>query len=58
MYRRYTAHLQNAKGGSVLVNRAVKKYGLENFAFVVIEITSEVKNVRRGGNFKNRTKIH
>lgn len=44
MYRRYTAHLNNAKGGSVLVNRAVKKYGLENFAFVVIETTSEVNN--------------
>ena len=26
------------------VNRVVKKYGLENFAFVVIETTSEVKN--------------
>ena len=44
MYRRYTAHLLNGKGGSVLVNRAVKKYGLENFAFVVIETTSEIKN--------------
>jgi hypothetical protein len=25
------------KGGSKLVNLAVKKYGLQNFAFVVIE---------------------
>lgn len=37
MYRRYRAHLYLAKGGSVLVNKAVEKYGISNFAFIVIE---------------------
>ena len=37
MYRRYRGHLYLAKGGSVLVNRAVIKYGINNFAFIVIE---------------------
>jgi hypothetical protein len=45
MYRRYTGHLLNSKGGSILVNRAVKKHGLKNFAFVVIETTPDGKNV-------------
>lgn len=31
MYRRYTGHLLNSKGGSILVNRAIKKHGLKNF---------------------------
>jgi len=37
MYRRILGHLLLAKGGSPIVNSAVKKYGVENFAFVVIE---------------------
>ena len=41
MYRRYSAHLLGGKGGSILVNRAVKKYGLENFAFIVIDATNQ-----------------
>lgn len=45
MYRRFSAHLLKSKGGSIRVNRAVKKHGLENFAFVVIETTSNGKNV-------------
>lgn len=44
MYRRYVGHLLKAAGGSVLVKRAVNKYGLENFAFVVVETTNNVKN--------------
>lgn len=44
MYRRYSAHLLKGKGGSLLVKRAVLKYGLENFAFVVIETTKNIKN--------------
>jgi group I intron endonuclease len=45
MYRRYTAHLLNSKGGSILVNRAVKKYGLKNFAFIVVETIPDGRNV-------------
>jgi group I intron endonuclease len=45
MYRRFSSHLLNSKGGNIRINRAVKKYGLENFAFVVIETISNVKNV-------------
>lgn len=41
MYRRFSAHLLNSKGGSIRVNRAVKIYGLENFAFLVIETTGQ-----------------
>ena len=37
MYRIFRGHLYLAKGGSKLVNRAVKKYGIQNFAFIVIE---------------------
>jgi group I intron endonuclease len=44
MYRRYSGHLLKGIGGSLLVKRAVKKYGLENFAFIVIETTTEIKN--------------
>lgn len=44
LYRRYSGHLLNGKGGSLLVKNAVKKYGLENFAFVIIETTVEGKN--------------
>ena len=44
MYRRYSGHLLKGKGGSLLVKSAVKKHGLNNFAFVVIETTVEVKN--------------
>jgi group I intron endonuclease len=40
MFRRYRGHLYLAAGGSKLVNRAVLKYGLINFAFVVIETIS------------------
>ena len=43
MYRRFRGHLYFAKGGSLLVNRAVKKYGVENFAFIVIETVSADK---------------
>ena len=43
MYRRFRVHLYLAKGGSLLVNRAVKKYGVENFAFIVIETVSADK---------------
>ena len=45
MYRRFTGHLLNSKGGSIRVNRAVKKHGLKNFAFVVIETIPNGKNV-------------
>jgi len=31
MYRRFRGHLYLAKGGSILVNRAVKKYGIKKF---------------------------
>lgn len=44
MYRRYSGHLLNGKGGSILVKKAVNKYGLENFAFIVIETTLQLKN--------------
>jgi group I intron endonuclease len=44
MYRRYTGHLLKGIGGNLLVKHAVLIYGLENFAFVVIETTKEVKN--------------
>ena len=43
MYRRFRVHLYLAKGGSLIVNRAVKKYGVENFAFIVIETVSADK---------------
>lgn len=43
MYRRFRGHLYLAKGGSILVNRAVKKYGIKNFAFIVIETVSADK---------------
>lgn len=45
MYRRYSGHLLNSRGGSILVNRAVKKYGLKNFTFIVVETISDGKNV-------------
>lgn len=58
-------HLLNSVGGSVIVKRAVKKYGLENFAFVVAETADNVKNrVRRtapyggGRNTLYRTKVY
>lgn len=46
MFRRYSAHLslRNDRAGSLLVNRAVFKYGLMIFAFIVIETTEQVKN--------------
>ena len=44
MYRRYTGHLLRGKGGSILVKRAVEKYGLENFDFVVIETTDLIRD--------------
>ena len=44
MYRRYYGHLLKGVGGSTLVKRAVNKYGLENFAFVIVETTNNVKN--------------
>jgi len=46
IFRRYSANfsLGNDKAGSLLVNRAVVKYGLINFAFIVIETTEQVKN--------------
>ena len=40
MYRRYRGHLYLAKGGSKIVNNSVLKYGLINFAFIVIETIS------------------
>lgn len=43
MYRRYSGHLLNCVGGSAVVKRAVKNYGLENFAFVVLETVDNVK---------------
>lgn len=45
IYRRYLAHIHLAKGGSKLVNLAVKKYGQENFAFVVLENTENRKDL-------------
>jgi hypothetical protein len=39
MYKRYSSHLLKGIGGSLLLKRAVLKYGLENFAFLVIETT-------------------
>jgi group I intron endonuclease len=44
MYRRYSGHLLKGIGGNILLKRSVLKYGLENFAFIVIETTNEVKN--------------
>lgn len=41
MYRRYRGHIHLAKGGSVLVNRAINKYGIKNFAFIVVEVVPE-----------------
>ena len=38
MYRRYTGHLLKGIGGSINVNRAVIKYGLKNFAFIILEL--------------------
>lgn len=43
MYRRFRSHMYLAKGGSKLVNRAVEKYGNQNFAFIVIETVSVEK---------------
>lgn len=45
MYRRYSSggHLLNCVGGSAVVKRAVKNYGLENFAFVVLETVDNAK---------------
>ena len=40
MFRRFRAHLYLASGGSKIVNKAVIKYGLINFAFIVIEVVS------------------
>lgn len=43
MYKRYRAHLYGTKGGSTLVNKRVLKYGLENFRFVLLENTADIK---------------
>ena len=40
MYARFRSHLYLAASGSIIVNKAVLKYGIENFAFVVIETLS------------------
>ena len=37
MFRRFRGHLYLAAGGSKIVNNSVLKYGLINFAFIVIE---------------------
>ena len=37
MYARFRSHLYLAASGSIIVNKAVLKYGLDNFAFVAIE---------------------
>jgi len=52
----FSAHMLKSKGGSIRVNRAVKKHGLEIFAFLVIETTSIVK--KRNRNPKDGTKIY
>lgn len=45
VYDRYRAHLHNAKKqGSKIVNSAVDKYGLQNFAFVILEYVSNEKD--------------
>jgi group I intron endonuclease len=44
MFRRYRGHLYLASGGSNIVNKAVLKYGLINFAFIVIETVSAEHN--------------
>lgn len=41
MYRRYRGHIHLSIGGSLLVNRAIIKYGIENFSFIVIETFSK-----------------
>lgn len=38
MYRRFRGHIYLAKGGSTIVNSAINKYGINNFAFVVVKI--------------------
>nr|WUR10626.1 GIY-YIG endonuclease [Elmerina hispida] len=38
MFRRFRGHLYLAASGSKIVNNSVLKYGLINFAFIVIEI--------------------
>jgi len=43
MYKRFRAHLYIAKGGSKLVNRSIKKYGIQNFSFIVIDTVSADK---------------
>jgi hypothetical protein len=44
MYRRFRRHLFGAKGGSILVNRAVNVHGVTNFAFLVIETVQIVSD--------------
>lgn len=45
VYDRYRAHLHKAKKqGSKIVNAAVDKYGLENFAFVILEYVINEKD--------------
>lgn len=46
MYDRYRAHIHRAKKqGSKLVNAAVEKYGVSNFAFVVLEYVPNQKDI-------------
>uniref|UniRef100_A0A896Z2P5 GIY-YIG endonuclease n=1 Tax=Coniophora olivacea TaxID=85977 RepID=A0A896Z2P5_9AGAM len=45
MYNRYCGHLLGGHGGSQNVKAAVKKYGIENFAFLVLE-TNENGKIR------------
>lgn len=41
IYRRFSGHLLNGKGGSEILKRAIAKHGLENFAFVVAKLVPE-----------------
>lgn len=45
IHRRYRAHLFDSGNGSKIVCAAVKKYGLENFAFVVLETVENEKDI-------------
>lgn len=45
LYDRYRAHLFIKKQGSKIVKNAVIKYGIENFAFVVLEYVDNNKNL-------------
>lgn len=54
MYRRFCGHLLNSKGGSIIVNRAVKKYGVKNFSFLVLEKINNFKEKKEILNIEQK----